>query len=84
MCADGEAAGGGGAAPKGLFALPFMRRAKEQQAKAASAEASAMLRSIESEVRSHTYIKKFVTLRLTATFPCDSADILATQPWSLS
>ncbi len=40
-----EEAGG-----KGLFGLPFMKRAAEQQKAAAAADAAVLLRSIESEV----------------------------------
>lgn len=43
---EGEDGGDG----KGLFALPFMRRAREQQQRASAAQAAAVLRAIEAEV----------------------------------
>lgn len=52
LCASGAGdSQGGGGEGKGLFGLPFMRRAKEQQQRASAAEAAAVLRSIEAEAR---------------------------------
>lgn len=59
----GPAADGDGAAAegKGLFALPFMRRAAEQQRATATEDAASLLRSIEAEVRPSPYPKHVIT-----------------------
>lgn len=50
---DGDAAG-----QNGLFALPFMRRAAEQQRAAAAEDAASLLRSIEAEASTLNSFKR--------------------------
>jgi hypothetical protein len=47
-CAAGGEGGDGEAPSKGLFALPFMKRAQERRAAIAKADAAALLREMEA------------------------------------